>query len=102
MSKVVSASTNFILLVFSSLQLEQNLSSKQHGSWGSPGFGYLAERGTARRGVGRIELRVVQGVDAFKAQLQLDSFPNPGIFDDRQIQVISPVSPHSGKSRTQD
>ena len=44
---------------------------------------------------------MVERVDAFESQLELDAFPDPGVLDDRHVQVVGSVRTDSGKPRIQ-
>src|ERR1700682_1002823 len=82
-------------------RLEKNLRREQNRSRRGPCFRPLPERAAAWCGVGWIELRVVQSVDPFEAQLELHPFPDPRVLDDRKIQVVGSIPTDSGEAGTQ-
>src|SRR5947208_817434 len=81
--------------------LKKDLHSEQNRSRRGPRLRHLAERAAARRRVGGQKLRVIQRINGFGAQLQLDALPESGVLQNREIQIVGPVSPNSGEARAQ-
>jgi len=44
---------------------------------------------------------MVQRVDALETQLELNAFPQPGVLDDRQIQVVGAIRANAREPGTQ-
>src|SRR5262245_9536427 len=86
---------------FSLSLLKKNLCGEQYRPRRGPCLCDLSECAAARRRVGGIELRVVQRIDAFEAQLELDSFFQPCVLDDCQVQVVRAIGSYTRKSRIQ-
>ena len=80
--------------------LKQYLRGEQHRSRGGPVSVTWPNALLLGVVLGCDELRMIQGVDAFKAQLELDAFLELRVLDDRKIQVVDSIGADSRKAGT--